>query len=491
MQASNPQSPNASAAIYCRISSDKTGRAAGVERQEGDCRAMASRLGLTVAHVLVDNDISAYSGKPRPQYERLLELVKEGAIGTVLAYHQDRLQRSPTELEAYLDAVESNGVGTHTVLSGFIDLSTPSGRFQARIVGAAARYEVEHMVERQRDAKLDAASQGRFLGGQRPFGFERRRTAIRESEAELLREMADRVIAGGSFWSVAVDLNRRGILTQHGKDWNALKVRNVLIRPINAGIVLHKGVEYPSESPAIFTREEWAELHAAIEINRRASKYPGRARKHLLKGFLYCGLCEEKLFHKSKQQRDGSYRTTAACGKTDNQTGKQHGCGKVSRMVEPIIELVTDCIMYRLDSPELATALHKSKSSADALKTLTAQQRALTDSITELTDDYYVHHLLTRDEFQRAKAQTDAKLGELSRAIEGELSSTSAASIDLSGDIQERWEHADLEWKRRLLTLLISGIYVDPMPKTEGYRYPKFKDKYRFDPELIRIEWRH
>lgn len=74
MQVRDPQSHKSFAAIYARISSDKSGQSAGVERQEADCRALASRLGLTVSHVLVDNDISAYSGKPRPQYKRLLEL---------------------------------------------------------------------------------------------------------------------------------------------------------------------------------------------------------------------------------------------------------------------------------------------------------------------------------------------------------------------------------------------------------------------------------
>ncbi|NED68030.1 recombinase family protein, partial [Streptomyces sp. SID10244] len=121
--------------------------------------------------------------KPRPQYKRLLELMRSGDIGTVISFHQDRLQRSPVELEEYVDVSEAGHVTTHTVLAGHIDLSTPAGRFNARIIGAAARYEVEHMIERQRAAKLDAAKQGKYLGGQRPFGFEPQRIAIREDEA--------------------------------------------------------------------------------------------------------------------------------------------------------------------------------------------------------------------------------------------------------------------------------------------------------------------
>ena len=83
---------NSSSAIYCRTSRDKTGLNAGVKHQEVDCRPLAERPRLTVDRVLVNNDISAYSGKPRPTYNRLLELMQSSQIGMVLAFHQDRLQ---------------------------------------------------------------------------------------------------------------------------------------------------------------------------------------------------------------------------------------------------------------------------------------------------------------------------------------------------------------------------------------------------------------
>ncbi len=60
------------AAVYRRISDDRTGDAAGVGRQEADCRALAKRLGWTVAGVYTDNDISAYTGRKRPDYLRML-----------------------------------------------------------------------------------------------------------------------------------------------------------------------------------------------------------------------------------------------------------------------------------------------------------------------------------------------------------------------------------------------------------------------------------
>ena len=61
-----------SAAIYCRISRDGGGLGLGVARQEELCGKLAAEKGWPVAEIYVDNDMSAYSGAPRPAYRRLL-----------------------------------------------------------------------------------------------------------------------------------------------------------------------------------------------------------------------------------------------------------------------------------------------------------------------------------------------------------------------------------------------------------------------------------
>ncbi|MEU6424774.1 recombinase family protein [Microbispora sp. NPDC046973] len=59
------------AAICCR-SQDRAGAGLGVARQEADCRVLAERRGRQVVDVYSDNDVSAYSGSPRPSWQRLL-----------------------------------------------------------------------------------------------------------------------------------------------------------------------------------------------------------------------------------------------------------------------------------------------------------------------------------------------------------------------------------------------------------------------------------
>src|SRR5690625_3774762 len=90
------------AAIYVRISRDREGAGLGVDRQENDCRDLAARLGWTIVATYTDNDLSAYSGKPRPGYLAMLEDVKAGRVNAILAWHTDRLHRKNAELEEFV-----------------------------------------------------------------------------------------------------------------------------------------------------------------------------------------------------------------------------------------------------------------------------------------------------------------------------------------------------------------------------------------------------
>ena len=109
-------------AIYARISQDRTGEELGVKRQLQDCQAEAERRGWTVAQEYVDDDISAYSGKQRPEYERMLRDIAEGRRDGVIVWHMDRLHRRPVELERFVEVCTRAGVRDVVTLSGDVEL---------------------------------------------------------------------------------------------------------------------------------------------------------------------------------------------------------------------------------------------------------------------------------------------------------------------------------------------------------------------------------
>ena len=81
----------------------------GVQRQLEDCRKLAGDRGWTVVDEYVDNDVSAYSGKRRPEYERMLADIRDGLRDAVLVYNMDRLTRRPIELEEFTAVCEAAG----------------------------------------------------------------------------------------------------------------------------------------------------------------------------------------------------------------------------------------------------------------------------------------------------------------------------------------------------------------------------------------------
>lgn len=473
------------AAIYTRISNDKTGEALGVERQEQECRQLCQLRGWTVEAVYTDNSISAFSGKHRPAYEELLHGIEHGAIDVVIAWNHDRLNRRPRELERYVDICERARVDTYTVRAGHFDLSTPSGRAIARTLAAWASYETETSTERVKAAKLQQAKAGKWSGGQRPYGYEPACAAIRETEAAIVRELAARVIAGESFNRLAWDLNRRGVLTTNGKEWNALKVRNMLSHARYAGIREHNGVHYPAEWPAIIDQDTWDELQAAIVYNARQYTQRGPMRKFLLTGFAYCGKCGNRMNTAPRQSKDGGY-TRYVCRKV-GPTGEVQGCGTVSRRTDPVDLLVSECIIYRLETDEFDRMLEPTDDTKQLREAL-ARQATQRERIQEIRDGYATGEL-DKDEYRSLLAMAQSTLEELSGTVERLGSKTSRRGLPASHRARGVWESAHLQQRRDIVDALIERVVINPS-STVGMKRNEYWNGYQFRPEDVEIEWK-
>lgn len=278
------------AAIYARISEDRTGAELGVIRQIEDCRALAAAQGWDVVEVFTDNDISAYSGKARPGYQKMLGAMAAGGVDVILAWHTDRLHRSPLELEEYISISDKHRVTTRTVQAGELDLSTASGRMTARIHGAVSRQESEHKAERIRRKAEELALAGKWMGGSRPFGWQivDRVPVIDEAEAAIIREAHSHVLAGYSLGSFIQSLAERGIETARGGAWSYATLRQMLQRPRNAGLAEWKGeVVGESEFPAIVERHVWEATRSILRDPSRRRSQTNRV-KHLLAGIALC-----------------------------------------------------------------------------------------------------------------------------------------------------------------------------------------------------------
>lgn len=267
-----------SVAVYCRISRDPTGMALGVERQEDACRKLAEKLGWEIHDVLIDNDISAFSGKKRPAYDKLLAGLEDGTYDGVLAWATDRLYRRTKDLGVLIDLIGTDKirVPVATVTAGAIDLTSASGRFSAKNLANAAEFESDLKSERIRAQREQVAATGAWPGGRLPYGFERDGVTHHPVEAPALRQAVAEILAGASTNSIAI---RLGISKQ--------RLRYILTAPRYVGQRTFRGETIGKAAwEPIIDPESWERLQAIMQDPARRKNQPG-SRRYLLTGLLY------------------------------------------------------------------------------------------------------------------------------------------------------------------------------------------------------------
>lgn len=98
-------------AIYARLSRNPGGLSANTSIQVVECleevKHYGREHGLRVENIVIfeENDISAsqYSKKKRPDFQSLIELIKENKVDVIFATEVERLVRQPAEAEQLID----------------------------------------------------------------------------------------------------------------------------------------------------------------------------------------------------------------------------------------------------------------------------------------------------------------------------------------------------------------------------------------------------
>jgi site-specific DNA recombinase len=279
------------AVAYARISRDDVGAGLGVDRQVEDCTKLITSRGWLLADTYLDNDVSAFSGRTRPAYERLVRDIRAGRADVVVAWAPERLHRSPRELEDFIELMESSGVAVETVKAGTWDVSTSHGRLVARMLGAVSRAESERTGERVSRAHRQAKERG-FWRGPIPFGM---RPSAKpglpetdETKAETVRRIYRRILVGDALTRIASDLNADGIRPTRGSAWTHTGISRLIASPALGGMIRVDGELQPAAFNGVVTAEDWHAALAALRRRPRGESRRPREKLSLLGGLLRC-----------------------------------------------------------------------------------------------------------------------------------------------------------------------------------------------------------
>jgi site-specific DNA recombinase len=456
------------ACIYCRMSEDREGGGLGIDRQRQDCELLAADLGLTVVQVYTDNDLSAYSGKPRPDYARMLDAIRHGRYGTVLAWHTDRLHRSPTELEEYIDVCEPRAVQTRTVKAGSLDLTTATGRMIARQLGVQARYEVERMIERQRRARDQKVQRGEWSGGPRPYGWERDGITPVPEEIAVIRECAEAILAGASARAIAADLNLRGLATSTGARWEGGSVVRMLKRPRNAGILQHRGEEAgPAAWEPAIDETVWRSVCGIFADPARAQA-SSTARRHLGSGIYLCGVCGEALSSFSK-----------GTGGPMKYKCRKNDC--VLRDLVLLDKWVLTHLIKRLSRPDVAELLAVREEPVD-VRGAQAELREARATLDDLAAAFGAGEM-DMQEWRIARAAARVRKEKAEAVLATAVQVNPVAGLVGVEDVEGEWRRLDLSRQRSVVDWMMT---VRVLPARVGRR----RGGGYWDPDGVEIRWK-
>lgn len=458
------------AGIYTRISLDQTDEehddhGAGVERQRQECQKFAQELGWDVVEIYEDNDASATSGKVREHYERMLSDIRAGRIEAVVAWHTDRLYRRLPDLEELAKVCEAHSTAVRTCRSGELDMSTPTGRMIARILGSVATYEVEQKADRWKQSVRQRREKGRWWNSaNRMFGYTREGEVV-PGEAEALRHVVDLLLSGTSVVRACDWLAENGWTTTRGNAWMPPSLRATLRSPKIAGLsALNGQIFREGEWEPILDRATWEQVVAALRTRKPQGPNP---RWSLLGGVVFCGVegCGRRLYRGKRRDHNGAQkdRPIYRC-----QT-ELRANGHVAIAAEPLEEMVESYARERLSDPRVRQAI------AARLSNAGAHAATLTREIDELDAEIRELSAALRDAGARSKIEITSAIDDLDSRIDAkraELATLTPAALP----VNDEWPD-DLRRRTALIRLVVDRVLVFPVER----RLP------RFDPSRVRI----
>ncbi len=486
--------------LYARISEDPRDRRRGVNRQMSDLRTFTEENAWEVGGEYVENDVSAHSGEERPGYDRMMadaiEAAREPDVRVVVVgYHPSRVWRRRVERAQAIEDLRHAGCWVAFESGGLFNMAKASDRSQLANLGESDTAESEVKSERVARAALERAQEGRANGAvaygwRREYGYDARGLVCGFEDvedpvqADIVRDIVTRLLAGGSLLGITADLNERGVpapgagmqlkrravgQNADGSLWNKTSVKKLALRSANVGLRVHQGVEYKAAWPALITDEQYAQLRNLFAERAVVRELPG-ARKHLLTWgeVATCGPCGAVFRVASRgNAKRGRKQPTYVCD--------AKGC--VGRNEEALNGYVGRIVVGVLSRPEAADIFRGDDSAAlaalDRAEGLKARQEAAADD--------YADGAITREQLRRITAKLAKQITEAQSEARRLRPAFDLDVFDglVGPKAGEAWEALAVPQKRRVLDGLGLRLKV----------YPVARRGPGFDETTIALQW--
>lgn len=465
---------------YLRVSKDRTKQGKSPAQQHEENARAAAGHGWTLhsePYKDIDKGASRQSRAKRDGYAQLVDDIEHGRFEAeiLVLWESSRGSRRVGEWATLIDLCEDAGIKIYvTAHDHLYDPSNARDRRSLQDDAVDSEYETSKMSGRILRAVNANAKEGR-PHGKNLYGY--RRTYVQSpggpqlhavepdpATAPVVQEVAERALRGETYYSIARDLNVRGVPTRRSarheynasRGWTGSMLRQMLSRPAYAGMREHNG-EIVGEAiwPPLISPEDWTKLQV-----KRAVAPPAREVKRLLVGLAECSGCGGRL--RSGRQSGGRgpdgetlrYATYICAGYASPTPGRKH----VSIKEEHLDLLVGEAVIARLSQEDFLTQAHSRDGDVDAEREKLAAQieadKEYLDDVRQKAADAGMFDLVI-DQEQRVRPRIEANEQRLR-----ELSGHSEDVLSLAGeeDVRKAWEKLDVAAQRGIIRSLLVPV---------------------------------
>jgi len=475
------------AVVYVRISDDPEGTERGVDRQETDCRAYAASHDMSVVEVFRENDTSAFKQRTitlpsgervrrvvRPQFRAMLGFLAQGNADVMVAYDLDRAVRDPRDLEDLIDAKVLSRFQVRSV-TGSLKLDSDADVAMARVLVAMANKSSADTARRVARAAKQQAIEGGWHGGRPPFGYraEGCNLYVIPEQAELIREAAQRILAGETVYRILTDWNQRGVRSPKGGLWTDRAFKIVMRACSIKGVREYRPVQPDgtrAKTPELLTKatwepildeDTWAQVGAVFDARKAARNFYGGSSKRLypFTGLIRCSKCGTAMTHRGQV-----YQCVPPM---------PGGCTRGIRAaeVEALVEQAVLAVFAQIAHNRGKRTRNTDHTARTGLAAALESDRA---KLAQLDDDHY-DGLIERAAWVRQRARIADRI-EKTRHEYQAATPESGPVIDVT-TVADQWEGRTPLWQYQAASLVLEAVLIHAHPADMLTAVPKRRNE--------------
>ena len=192
--------------VYGRCSAEEHySKGSSIETQITKCQSYATMKDLVVDEVITEQISGTVAFEKRLKGGVLLNNLKKG--DHIICSALDRFSRNTLDLLNLVEQFKKQKVQLHFIdVGGEVTGSDAIGSVFLKLLSVFSEFYAKQLSEKQKATKDRMKTQGRYLGGKKPFGFdvdENNNLVICEKEQQVINQMKDLRGNGLSYEKIA------------------------------------------------------------------------------------------------------------------------------------------------------------------------------------------------------------------------------------------------------------------------------------------------